>query len=318
MLNFTNLKVLVIGDICLDVIEEGESTRISPEAPVPIILNPTKSYSLGMAGNVALNLKNLGADVTVESRISLDKYGNKIISLLEKSGIKYKIDEYFENDKISNISTIVKKRIMANGHHIARIDKESNFITENFLIKLEEVLSLYDTNQFDYIIISDYNKGFISKETWHIIQPHLERINKSNEFFVDTKKNNVLSFFEGYHIFPNSKELQQIMEYNNCQSPKDLVIELDTDFIVETKSEYGASIYTSKSKPYDSPAISKEVIDVTGAGDTFMAAFSLFYMRYKNYIKALKFANYCCSFVVNKKGTYPITIQEVNNFDKYL
>jgi len=132
MLDFSNIRVLVCGDICLDIMEEGISTRLSPEAPVPVILNPTKKYSLGMAGNVAVNLSNLGAETYISGYIGVkdSQDSNKIYKLLDENNIKYiKRDIHVKTNE--EVGTIIKKRIFANNNQIARLDYEK-FDGENF------------------------------------------------------------------------------------------------------------------------------------------------------------------------------------------
>lgn len=312
MVNFKNMNVLVIGDIALDIIEEGISTRLSPEAPVPIILNPTTSYSLGMAGNVIANILNLGATACSTVIYGEDEYGKVLLNLLDKmyseSGYLLKI----YNGDTEN--TTVKKRIIANGGQLARIDYEDNIgqqDIENLIDALNE--RVIDKIKYDLIIISDYNKGIITKQSWRKIKPLLLKL--SDNFFVDTKKKNVLDFYEGMYIFPNRQEMKEIMKYNNCITRNELREEMDLDFIIETASEEGAFLYKNDGKIYHCPTFKSNVADVTGCGDTFVAAFALFYTKYNNKKAALGFANYCCSKVVQKKGTAPINIEEVDDFD---
>ncbi len=315
-MNFQDLKVLVIGDVCLDIIEEGVSKRISPEAPVPVILNSTKKYSLGMAGNTALNLKNLGADVYLCSWKKNDKYGKKIEKLIKKAGIKFanNLSYKVSTNEFNKLTTTVKKRIFANGQQVARLDKENNnIISKELLDILKDYFIDYNTGYFDLVIISDYNKGFICKETWDIFLPQLQRINKGY-FFVDTKKKNVTDYFEGMFIFPNTKEMLEIMNYENCKTRDELRQELDLQFLIETKSEKGASIY-EKNYISNYPALAKDVVDVCGCGDTFISAFSLYYTKFGNPHKAIRFANYCCSKIVKKKGTTPIKLHEIMDFN---
>lgn len=312
-MDFSNLKVLVVGDCCLDIIEEGKSTRLSPEAPVPIISNPITTYSLGMSGNVALNLKSLGADVYISTCVGEVGKPNtlKLFELLDINEIKYK-KRTVRTNSISE--TIVKKRILANDKQVARIDYENfNGTDELYLKTTEKIYDVYEANYFDLIIISDYNKGYISKESWSFIKPILEKYNKGN-FFVDTKKLNVLDFYEGMYIFPNKKEMQDIMDFNNCNTRNELRKEMDLDFIVETASEEGAYLYKDDGKLYHSPVFKSNVVDVTGCGDTFVAAFSLYYTKYNDKKAALGFANYCCSKVIERKGTTPVLISEVLDF----
>lgn len=296
-MDFTNLRALVIGDICLDIITNGESTRLSPECPVPVIKNPYKTYSLGMAANVAVNLNNLGCSVDILTFVGNDKQGTICKQLM------------LENNFLNNIyvvgqgSTIVKNRILANGHQVTRLDTE-----ESPKINLESLNMINLECKYDFIIISDYDKGFITNETWQRIYNIINVFNKG-EIFVDTKKKDVLDFYEGMILFPNSLELKGLMNYYCSESPEQLRVELDSELLIETASERGAYAYNFNGVEH-SPAIEHEVIDVTGAGDTFIAAFSAYYTKTQNVKKSLEFANYCCSKVVVKKGTIPIQFKE--------
>lgn len=308
-MDFGNLKVLVIGDCCLDIIEDGVSYRQSSEAPVPVILNPNRTYSMGMAANVAHNLHNLGAMVNYSFVLGEDENGKILSDLIENNlgeAIKYRHD--------GNWRTTTKHRIVANKQQVARIDFEDkmNIKALNiFMSNLEKRVTSGD--KYDLIIISDYNKGIITKETWSIIRPLLEQL--SDKFFVDTKKLNVLDFYEGMYIFPNKKEMDSIIEFNGCKTRNELREELDLDFIIETASEEGAFIYKEDGKIIHCPVFKSNVVDVTGCGDTFVAAFTLYYTAYGKKRRALEFANYCCSKVIEKKGTVAINLSEVAHFD---
>lgn len=308
-MDFSNLKVLVIGDVALDMLIEGPSYRQSPEAPVPVILNPTATYSLGMAANVALNFNNLGADVAYIFSVGKDKYGSIIEELLKKNFGSVAVTK-----TDGNMATTTKQRIIANNQQIARIDfedKANDFVIKSLIEKLTN--RVIAGKHYDLIIISDYNKGIITEESWSNIKPLLLQL--SDKFFVDTKKKNVLDFYEGMYIFPNKKEMQDIMDFNNCKTRNELRDKMNLDFIIETASEEGAYLYKNDGKMYHCPVFKSNVLDVTGCGDTFVAAFSLFYAKYNNKKAALAFANYCCSKVIEKKGTVTINISEVLDFD---
>lgn len=315
-MDFSNLKVLVIGDICLDIVEEGASTRLSPEAPVPVILNPTKKYSLGMMANVAMNLKSLGADVETATVFVDDKYGQKIMDLLYENSLadssKFNRAGFYAS---KDCTTTVKKRIIANGQQIARLDREYREedlkiarVLEMKLKKLEE----QGKTEFDAVIISDYNKGVINEESWKLIKDFLTFYEYNGPIFIDTKKKDI-EMFKGCIITPNSKELYEILDYYNFTHPSELAEFLDSYFI-ETRSENGACIHGKNFRSY-SPAYTQNVVDVCGAGDTFMAAYVLYISKHNNLDAALGFANYCCSKVVQKKGTSVVELSEVMDFE---
>jgi rfaE bifunctional protein kinase chain/domain len=305
---------MVIGDICLDIMEEGISQRISPEAPVPVILNPITTHSLGMAGNVALNLKNLGANVSYYGVYVKDAEGEIITQLLKENGLIKKTT--IEETKHNNLSTISKKRILANGSQVARIDVEKPYPTDEVTRMLVETLNISIDNgeYYDLIVIADYDKYTITSESWNEIYPLLLQL--SENFYVDTKKLNVISFYEGMQIFPNRDEMEKILRFNGLTKRNELRIELDLPFIIETASEEGAWMYKDDGKIINAPVYKANVIDICGAGDTFIAAFSLYYTKFQNKIRALEFANYCCSKVVQKKGTQPVELHEVLDYAK--
>jgi rfaE bifunctional protein kinase chain/domain len=315
MFDFTNLKVLVIGDICLDIIESGTASRLSPEAPVPVVLNPIKTYSAGMAGNVAINLANLGAEVYLEGFISTDENGLILSKLLEDANVKF-IDDKVYYEEGSRPPTTTKKRILANNHQIARIDIEKNGRCHGAKVA-SNLSSRFSTDFFDMIIISDYNKGVISKDSWEHLSPVLNDINKGL-FFVDTKKKNILDYYRDCILFPNTKELNEIVTHYHEKVTQDNLFKILEDlydgFIVETQSELGSTAHFDY-QCNTSSAIQSEVIDITGAGDTFIASFALYYSLSKNVQKSMDFANYCCSKVVMKKGTAPIEYREAVSFD---
>ena len=311
---FDELKVLVIGDICLDILEEGKANRLSPEAPVPVILNPERKYSLGMMGNVLLNLRNLGADVEFITQFYGDKYGNKIIEILKDEGL-FKVESNYVDGPVQ---TTVKKRVFANGQQVARIDKERR--NELRLDFVEKKLSRFAESgkKFNAIIISDYNKSVVKKDLMELVKNYLPLIAEDDfNFYVDTKKKHILDLFAGtkFTIFPNTEELMALCESNKLGIP-----ELSEHMtIVQTMSENGALLShmdEGRFRCISSPAIKSEVIDVCGAGDTFIAAYTLYHTKFKNKQRALDFANYCCSKVVVKKGTTPVEYQEVMDFER--
>jgi D-beta-D-heptose 7-phosphate kinase/D-beta-D-heptose 1-phosphate adenosyltransferase len=314
MLDFSNLSVLVIGDICLDIITEGPSYRQSPEAPVPVILNPTATYSMGMAANVAHNIHTLGANVGFTFVIGHDDEKTDIFKELIKNNFgKVNMTEGTEDEK-QNYKITTKHRIIANNQQVARLDFERSLDilkVKKFISSLEEKVN--NNLKYDLIIISDYNKGIITRDSWSIIKPLLLQL--SDKIFVDTKKLNVLDFYEGMYIFPNKKEMNALLEFNNCKTRNELRQEMDLDFIVETASEEGAYLYKNDGKMYHCPVFKSNVVDICGAGDTFLAAFALYYTKYNDKKAALGFANYCCSKVIERRGTTPVLLHEVMNFD---
>ena len=251
------MKVLVFGDVITDKYIYGTSSRISPEAPVPIVNINKVSTSLGGAGLVYENLKSLGVDVT----------------LLETEQPRS-----------------VKTRIICDGHYITRLDEDeyadSNAVLQNVLRS--------DFSQWEYVILSDYNKGVLdcSKEI-------IEHINKFNcKVIVDPKRD--ADFYQGaWLVKPNAKELLDF-NFNNWQ---------DNIITTDAGNNVVATIDTIK---YTIPVEKVEVSDVTGAGDCFLAGFVYALTKGYSYKKCLEIANRGATKSVRHSGTYILKQEDLN------
>ena len=187
--DFKSIKVLVIGDLMIDNYIMGSSSRLSPEAPVPVI-RPTSNYSIaGGAANVAMNMSSLGAQVSCAGVIGDDSWGKELLSILDKKGID---NTYI--DRIRNFKTTIKQRIYSNDKQIARIDNEEI---------LEQECSFMDNkyNNYDVIILSDYNKGVLTTNWFQ--RP------ESATVFLDPKES-FINFNQCDIITPNLNELKQL------------------------------------------------------------------------------------------------------------
>lgn len=293
--DFTNLKVLLIGDFMLDHYLIGESTRQSPEAPVPVIKPKEEIYSPGGAGNVAMNLSALGVKAHCIGVVGNDEYGKKIISTLKKQG--------HDTSRIAildNHQTTLKRRIFSNSVQIARIDFEKK-------IDWHPNLDSISLNDFDVCIISDYDKGVVSN------------INKidAKTIILDPKKNNFASYEYANIITPNIFELKKAThcDINNdssiITSSRKLINDYKFDFIVVKKGFRGMSIVGKGDFVHNIQALKIDNPDVTGAGDTVIAALSVAYAKTGDIIFASEFANAAAGLVVGKSGTATTSIEEI-------
>ncbi len=297
--NFNDVKVLLIGDFMIDQYLFCSSTRMSPEAPVPV-LNPETIYSTpGGAGNVAINLAELGASVECIGTVGSDRHGKELISLLKQKNINvnhlYKID----------LPTTLKKRYYLDSKQILRVDVEE--INENWSPKNSE----FDYEIYDIIILSDYNKGVLNNKWFSKI--------KAKNIFVDPKKDDFSFYSNATIITPNLNELESAakIEINNddtlvqvCQS---MIKNSKLKYIIAKKGDKGMTIVGKKDFIKHIGAHDVQNPDVTGAGDTVIAALSLSYLKTGNIAKAAKIANAAASIVVSKKGTSFVTIDEFNS-----
>ena len=246
-------KVLIIGDSCKDVYVYGECHRLSPEAPVPVLRKIKKEYFTGMANNVADNVKNIIGNVTF---------------LHNKESIK----------KIRFVDQKSKQQLM-------RYDIEPSYIKP-----LDAKCIDYDNN-WDALIISDYDKGYLNRENLsHVLA------NINCPVFVDSKKRD-LSIFENCILKINEKEYAEAVNLpKNCE-------------IIVTLGSKGSKFIKDKKQVYYS-ARSVDVFDVSGAGDVFIASLVCRYLETKNIDTSIKTANNCASLSVTKSGTYKITRRE--------
>lgn len=289
------MKILVIGDVMLDHYIFGKTTRISPEAPVPVVHFKQEKYKLGGAANVANNLIEMGAEVDLIGLIGKD---NDAITLKQML-LSKKIGNYLQSKK--NITTTKKTRVIGNNNQIARIDYEK--LTHEY-VNINKNLDKYDV-----VIISDYNKGVVNDLL-------VGDIRKSFNGFivVDPKGKDWSKYFNADYITPNEKELKIIIgDYVNddelIKKAKKLIKKLNLKGLLVTRSEKGILlIQRNKHFPYNSEA--KSVFDVSGAGDSVIASFSINIFK-KQAEEAAYISNIAGSISVSKFGTNPVSNREI-------
>lgn len=307
-LNFSKCKVLIVGDIMLDKYYFGNVERISPEAPVPVVNIKKEESRLGGAANVANNIASLGGEAMLCGIIGHDLFGKEIERLARRSNIGLSL-------LATTQPTITKARIIGGKQQIARLD-------------YEEKLELSDLERFDtkrricqllpdyqILVISDYGKGFIShefcqfliEEAHHLLIPTI----------VDPKGKDWSKYTGANMVTPNVKELSDIVGYNVPNSD-DAITQAATEAIrannltslLVTRSEKGISLIGNDS-PVHLPTHSEEVFDVSGAGDTVVAMFSLCLAAGYDLQRAMKMANIAAGVVVKKIGTATLTVDEL-------
>jgi len=300
------LKALVVGDFMLDHYIYGQSERMSPEANVPVISPISDEYILGGAANVISNLQSLNVDVTCMGILGDDQNGKKINSLLKKIGIQ---NSFFIISK--DFPTTLKRRVYLSDKQFVRIDyeKKHDNIFSNQLIETFEKL---DKN-FDFIILSDYNKGVLNKKLIdHIIE------NVDVPVIVDPKKNNFNIYGRATIITPNLNELSLATNIN-CDNKNNILSacnkvlnESKIKFIVATMGDKGMMVVGENFNKFISP-IEIPNADVSGAGDTVVSSLSLSYIISNDIIYSSQVANIAASIAVSKKGTYAVKLSELND-----
>ena len=300
-LDFSDIKVLVVGDFMIDHYIIGTSNRMSPEAPVPVV-TPEKEYSIpGGAGNVAMNLRSMGANVTCMGVVGNDSWGKKLLSMLKNEGINIEAINIIDNHP-----TTLKQRIYSDGKQVARLDTEKIIDWQpNSGIK-------YNYSDYDIIILSDYNKGVLN-HLWF-------SMNNLDNVIVDPKKDDFSYYKNAKIITPNLNELQRAskIEIKDNKSIVDacnkLIEECNFNYIVVKKGDQGMTIIGKDNFVKHIAAHPVENPDVTGAGDTVVAALSLAFAKTKDIEISAKFANAAAAVVVGKTGTATVTIDEINNY----
>ncbi|MDF2431399.1 MAG: hypothetical protein JWP44_1030 [Mucilaginibacter sp.] len=303
-------SVLVIGDLMIDHYIWGSATRLSPEAPVPIVNIKNESTTLGGAGNVVQNLVSLGASVTVAGIIGNDAYGIQLIELLQNEGV---ITDAIIKD--GSRTTTIKTRILAGNHQLVRVDRE---VTDAISNKLEDELTdklITYINDADIILLSDYNKGLFTFDlTQRIIKIANERQKK---VIVDPKGLSYEKYRGAYLIKPNRKELADAAKTEKINGITDLEIagksifeQTETEFLIVTLSEEGMAILTKETSKL-LPVKATEVFDVTGAGDTVIATIAYFIALGFAVEDACELANHAAAIVIRRVGSANTTVEEI-------
>ncbi len=302
-------SVLVVGDMILDRWIIGSVNRISPEAPVPVLLGKRRTSSLGGAGNVAVNLRKLGLKVGMLTVVGTDSYARKVQHLLEKLGIEpYIITE-------CGRPTTVKTRIVAdNNHQICRIDWERTDSimpeTESALIdELNHVIEMYD-----FVVVSDYAKGMLTPNMLHMVKTACYQTAKP--LYAGPKPKNITSF-NGFDIISlNQSEFMESLKSFGLNADgileKDRYEHVKLGSVLRTKLELGELIITrgprgmsliGDGEAYLIPALTRQVYDVTGAGDTVLAVYSSFRYVTGDPLFSAVIASLAAAITVTKFGT---------------
>jgi len=317
-----NKEVLVVGDIILDKYLIGDCYRISPEAPVQIVKKSKQNHIIGGAGNVAVNLANIGIKSKLVSIVGDDSSGRRINKII--SGI----NNLEFRPLVCNRITTKKTRIVVNGQQLLRIDdEETNDINEKEEFDLLSIIKeILENNNIKLVVISDYNKGILTN---NFIKNLLKLCNEYKvSSFLDPKSKDFKKYNGVTLIKPNEKEaiescsfdLNKISIKNDDQLimvAKEINENSGARYVLITLSDQGAVLIDTKSlKIFKAFSDKIDVYDVTGAGDTFLSVFSYFHVKGLELDKCLLLANKASSISVSKRGNYVITKDDIINISK--
>lgn len=301
---FRKQKVLVVGDLMLDKYIWGNVSRISPEAPVPVVEVKRDSRLLGGAGNVANNLGSLGASPTLVGVVGRDESGRWIRNhVVDKRGI------FMDPTR----PTTIKTRIIAHHQQIVRVDMEKKKAVSEAMT--QRILDFVIREKCRGVILSDYSKGLLSENLLSGLLSHTREAGIM--VFVDPKTTHFPFFSPVTLITPNHLEAEGIVRHE-CRTDaqvekagEEILSLVESRYLILKRGEQGMTVFERGKKPVHIPTLAKEVFDVTGAGDTVIAAAALALMSGANILEAATISNAAAGIVVGKIGTATASPEEL-------
>jgi rfaE bifunctional protein kinase chain/domain len=300
---FSKARLLVVGDVMLDRYWFGDTGRISPEAPVPVVQVAKIDERLGGAANVARNASALGAKTTILGVIGQDEAGKRVEQLLQESGVQSQLQAD------SMVPTTVKLRVIARQQQLIRLDFEETPSQNSLDEKLKRFESLLP--QVDVVILSDYGKGALEQVSAMIA---LAKANK--KLVLVDPKGDAYSKYKGATVLtPNRSELRQVIgqwsdEADLTKRAQSLRQQLELSALLLTRSEEGMTLFTEKGTEHVR-AQAREVFDVSGAGDTVIATLAVAMAAGWPLERAMALANRAGGIVVGKLGTATVSAEEL-------
>ena len=313
---FADASILVIGDIIVDQFIWGNVSRISPEAPVPVVNVAREEFLLGGSANVLRNIVSLGGSGALCGMIGSDAMGDELIRLLEA------LPASTEGLIISDRPTTVKTRVVAQGQQVVRFDREETGPPDR--AALQGLLSFLQHRlaEYDAVIVSDYAKGMINEDFMTGLNRMLagirSREQRSLPLIVDPKPSNLHHFVGATVITPNNHEAELMSEMtidNEQRLPavaRRIQEQINCESVLITRGEAGMALWQKDGALTTIPTSAREVYDVTGAGDTVAATLALGLAVDAPLPEAAMLANYAAGVVVGKVGTACVSADELD------
>ena len=314
---FAGKRILVIGDLILDEFIWGKVSRISPEAPVPVVEVTRDSWYPGGAANVARNLREFAQDIRMMGVTGCCTHADHLKRLLSENGIDVSAVQSHDC-----YQTIVKTRIIARQQHLVRIDRERPLRLQPAHIEsaLGQLAAMLP--EIDAVIVEDYGKGMLPQEFTTAI---CELTNRAGKILaVDPNPGNPLDWKHVTVIKPNRSEAfasAGVLQTEPVEPPdqdagllevgRRLSEKWDAENLLITLGEHGVLLFRSGEAPYHAPTRAREVFDVSGAGDTVIAIFTLALSAGATPAEAAEIANHASGIVVGKLGTATVSPDEL-------
>ncbi len=302
--SFDQTRILVVGDIMLDRYWHGDTGRISPEAPVPVVRIGDDENRPGGAGNVAMNIAALGGGVTLTGLVGRDEAGDTLQSLLDAAGVEC------DFDRLEGFPTITKLRIISRHQQLIRLDFEDGFPADSSKALLQRYGALLA--DCDLVVLSDYNKGTV-QNTQDFIRLAREQ---GKPVLVDPKVRDFERYRGATLVTPNLGEFESMA--GECRDQDELVrrgeemlLQYELDALLITRGEHGMSLLQRGQAPRHMPTHAREVYDVTGAGDTVISVLAAGLAAGLPLDAATHLANLGAGVVVGKLGTASVSVDEL-------
>jgi D-beta-D-heptose 7-phosphate kinase/D-beta-D-heptose 1-phosphate adenosyltransferase len=301
---FAKSRVLVLGDIMLDRYWYGATTRISPEAPVPVVQVNELVEKPGGAANVAMNITGLGAEALLMGWVGEDEAAQQLEHLLKKEGVETQLLR-------TSLPTITKLRVLSHHQQLIRLDFEQTYKSMSHASLLESFKKVLP--QYNVVVMSDYGKGVLAHP-----QPFIQAARAANvPVLVDPKRLDFEAYAGATLVTPNRSEFEAVV--GHCASEQDIVTKgmallqgCGFHALLITRGEQGMTLLVENAEPLHLPALAREVYDVTGAGDTVIGVLAASLGAASDLPLAVKLANAAAGVVVGKLGTATVSPIELS------
>jgi D-glycero-beta-D-manno-heptose-7-phosphate kinase len=308
-------QVLVIGDVGIDRYTIGEAYRLSPEAPVPVVIVQQQKDKLGLAANVADNVKALGAVPRLLTLVGQDRGRDELLQLMTENGIS--TDYVYSHP---SRRTTQKERIIAQTQQIVRIDHETALPLNSEAESLFLGKGIPLVGKFDALILEDYAKGLLTESVARAI---IDEAIKQKKFITVDPTTVVRSpaVYRGVSLFkPNQQEAERLsgIEIHDTDSlhkaGRKLQELVEAPIVVITQGKQGMTLFPQNEDPLQIPTFARSVYDVSGAGDTVISLLTLALVSGATLVEAALLANYAAGVEVGKQGTATVTTEELEQY----